>query len=357
MLNQGVDPARILFANPCKSPAALVFARQASVIRTTYDNIDELDKIKVHMPEAELLLRIYAEDDGALINLGDKFGAHLDTTEPLLSRARDLGLEVIGASFHVGKNHHITSILFFSLAFPLFSPFHLVFQFIFCFLVVYPKNPMWRKLGQQILAGTGATNPTSFANAIKNARQVFLQAEQLGYNPTILDVGGGFQDSHFEAMAAVLRDTIHAEFPSGVNVIAEPGRFYARSAYTLACRVISKRRQIGSAAAAGVPDMLYQNDGVYGNFMNVIMEKEAMMPSLVTRGPRQVGQHRYSIWGPTCDSIDCVAREVTLDVEVRLGDWLKYKNMGGQYTIYLLVWAVNLGLTGDSIHYDHRDPV
>ena len=188
---------------------------------------------------------------------------------------------------------------------------------------------MWRKLGQQILAGTGATNPTSFANAIKNARQVFLQAEHLGYSPTILDVGGGFQDSHFEAMAAVLRDTIRAEFPSGVNVIAEPGRFYARSAYTLACRVISKRRQLGSAAAAGVPDMLYQNDGVYGNFMNVIMEKEAMMPSLVARGPRQVGQYRYSIWGPTCDSIDCVAREVTLDAEVRLGDWLKYRNMGG----------------------------
>ncbi|KAJ5104449.1 hypothetical protein NUU61_001796 [Penicillium alfredii] len=298
VLNQGVDPARILFANPCKSPAALVYARQAGVIRTTFDNLDELDNIKAHMPEAQLLLRIYANDDGALICLGEKFGAHLDTVQPLLSRAWELELDVIGVSFHVG---------------------------------------------------TGATNPTSFAKAINHARLVFTQAQRLGFTPTILDIGGGFVDSHFEPTASLLRETIRAEFPAGVTVIAEPGRFYARSAYTLACRVISRRRQLGSAAAAGVPDMLYQNDGVYGNFMNVIMEKEVMGPSVVegtrgkdisggkcekdsedlsSRGISGAGEQRYSIWGPTCDSIDCVVRETTLEREVAVGDWLKYRNMG-----------------------------
>lgn len=104
VLNQGVvDPTRILFANPCKSPAALVFARQAGVTRTTFDNFDELSKIKTHMPEAQLLLRIYANDGGAIIGLGEKFGAHLDATQPLLLRAWELGLDVVGVSFHVGE--------------------------------------------------------------------------------------------------------------------------------------------------------------------------------------------------------------------------------------------------------------
>jgi ornithine decarboxylase len=97
--------------------------------------------------------------------------------------------------------------------------------------------------------------------------------------------------------------------------------------------------------------MLYQNDGIYGNFMNVIMEKEIMVPHLVNIGKikggiplnnkanavsKKVGAveskstaHRYSIWGPTCDSTDCVVREVSLDTEVNIGDWLKYKDMGG----------------------------
>lgn len=102
VLRHGVDPTRIIFANPCKSPVSLLYARQVGVTRTTFDNIDEIYKIKEYTPKAQLLLRIYASDEGALISLGDKFGAPLDTVQPLLSLARDLDLNVIGVSFHVG---------------------------------------------------------------------------------------------------------------------------------------------------------------------------------------------------------------------------------------------------------------
>lgn len=79
-----------------------MFARRARILKTTFDNIDELDTIKTHMPEAQLFLRIYANDDSAVIGLGEKFGAQLDTTPTLLARARELKLNVIGISFHVG---------------------------------------------------------------------------------------------------------------------------------------------------------------------------------------------------------------------------------------------------------------
>lgn len=103
MLNLGVDPARILFANPCKAPRALEYARKTGVPRTTFDNLDELEKIKKYMPTAQLFLRIWANDDNALICLSEKFGARLDSTRQLLSRAWELDLNVIGVSFHVGK--------------------------------------------------------------------------------------------------------------------------------------------------------------------------------------------------------------------------------------------------------------
>lgn len=194
--------------------------------------------------------------------------------------------------------------------------------------------------------GTGSSNPSSFCQAIKDARYAFLQAQQLGLRPTVLDIGGGFEDNSFERITSSIRNAIGSGFSSGITIIAEPGRFYARGAYTLACRVISKRRQMTSAAAAGIPDMLYQNDGIYGNFMNVIMEKEVMVPRLAggRHGPRpflgdfeghreeEGDVYKYSIWGPTCDSIDRVVRETSFYCEVSVGDWLIYRNMGGELT-------------------------
>jgi ornithine decarboxylase len=41
---------------------------------------------------------------------------------------------------------------------------------------------------------------------------------------------------------------------------------------------------------------------------------------------------RSSIWGPTCDSIDCVCSVAMLPRGLRVGDWLAFDNMGA-YTI------------------------
>lgn len=177
----------------------------------------------------------------------------------------------------------------------------------------------------------------------------------------MLDIGGGFQDSNFERITSSVHKTLCEEIPPHVQVIAEPGRYFARSAYTLACKVISRRRQIGETRR---PDMLYQNDGVYGSFMNVVMEKEIMQPSLITpyshgeTVKRQQGEHRYSIWGPTCDSMDCVVRDTVLESEVRVGDWLKYKNMGGRSHISPFFYAnVKTMANKHSLYHRHSHPI
>ncbi|EAL85417.1 type III PLP-dependent enzyme [Aspergillus fumigatus Af293] len=303
VLSLGVDPCRIIFANPCKSVSSLVFAARTGVTRTTFDNLDELDNIRTFLPNAELVLRLYASDSDALINLGEKFGATVEASLPLLQRARELGLDVCGVSFHVG---------------------------------------------------TGASNASAYVTAIRDAKIVFGYGKSLGFDMNLLDIGGGFQDSNLEDIACVLRPILKEEFP-GVRLLAEPGRYYVRSAYTLACKVLSRRRHSGTDHHDR-PDMLYQNDGVYGNFMNVLIEKETVRPSLVaytwpfhSRGNntrRKLEEHRYTIWGPTCDSMDCVAKDVPMTSEIRIGDWLKYKNMGA-YTI-----ATATQFNGFSNQYD-----
>lgn len=207
--------------------------------------------------------------------------------------------------------------------------------------------------------GTGAKSPTAFSKAIQHARQVFTQANNLGFTPSILDIGGGFEDSSFESISSHILQSIRTEFAAGVTAIAEPGRFYARSAYTLVSRVIARRRQMGVAAVQGVPDMLYQNDGVYGSFMNVVMEKEVMVPVLVRRGKSKGNkEYRYSVWGPTCDGIDCVAKEARFGEEVMIGDWLKYMNMGGTYfNLRGIEGFCGISADFNSIHEYHGDEV
>lgn len=158
----------------------------------------------------------------------------------------------------------------------------------------------------------------------------------MGFHMSVLDIGGGFQDHNFECMAAGLREALAREFPHSLpRLIAEPGRFYATPFYTMVCRITSRRTQAGP----GSVDMLYQNDGLYGCFSCKWSEASVFTPILIQPPlgkkalPRVEGEHRYSLWGPTCDSVDLVAEEMVFNCEVRPGDWLKYQDMGGGYNI------------------------
>ena len=46
ILNMGVDPSRIIYANPCKQALFIRYAAQKEVRMMTFDNVDELYKIK-----------------------------------------------------------------------------------------------------------------------------------------------------------------------------------------------------------------------------------------------------------------------------------------------------------------------
>lgn len=92
-----------------------------------------------------------------------------------------------------------------------------------------------------------------------DAKLIFDQTKEIGTHLELLDVGGGFQDCNFESMAKALANGSFHAFPESVSVIAEPGRYYVRRAYTLACKVIARRKHIASHST---PDFLYQNDGI-----------------------------------------------------------------------------------------------
>ncbi|KAK4242494.1 pyridoxal-dependent decarboxylase [Achaetomium macrosporum] len=293
VLGLGVDPSRIIYAQPCKTNSYVRYVASQGVRQMTFDNADELRKIARLYPEAELFLRILTDDSSSLCRLSLKFGASLDSTDKLLALARELGLNVVGVSFHVGS---------------------------------------------------GASDPGAFLKAVQDAHVVFQQAASHGFCLRTLDVGGGFcSDRSFEKMAGVLRSALDEYFPahSGINIIAEPGRYYASSAFTLACNIIA-RRTIEDVSAASY--MVYVNDGLYGNFSSIMFDHQHPVAKVLRAGGRTlyntpaaeatdaVHGIEYSIWGPTCDGIDRISESIRFPVLLDVGDWLYFEDMGA-YTM------------------------
>lgn len=276
VLSLGIDASRIIYAQPCKTKSYLRHAAKVGVKQMTFDNSDELFKIKGCYPDAELVLRILTDDSASLCRLSAKYGASLGEANELLRLARDLQLNVVGVSFHVGS---------------------------------------------------GASDPSSFRKSVQDARQVFDEASTLGYDMKLLDVGGGFVDETFELFAGALNDALEDYFPGDVRIIGEPGRYYASNAFTLAANVIARREVVGQTLDERAY-MLYLNDGVYGNFSNIIFDHQHPVPQVLQANPASTRPTEYSIWGPTCDGIDVITERYFLPGTVDVGDWLFFENMG-----------------------------
>ncbi|XP_077547545.1 ornithine decarboxylase-like [Haemaphysalis longicornis] len=273
----GVAPGRIIYANPCKTRSFIKHAAALGVDLMTFDNELELHKVHELYPAARLVLRLRVDDSGSVCQLGLKFGCELDDAPRLLARARSLGLAVVGVSFHVGSN---------------------------------------------------SREPQSFARAIASAREVFDHGLALGFPMTLLDIGGGYPGDRgfqglFDQIAHTINDSLAEHFPeeSGVRVIAEPGRFFVASAFTLYTTVIAKRE-------AGGRPMYYLNDGVYGSFNCTVFDHAEPVPFALRGGGPLVA---CSLWGPTCDSMDLVLEDALLP-ELQPGDWVVFENMGA-YTL------------------------
>jgi len=281
-------PTDILYANPCKQKTHLRHAAQRGVTIMTFDNATELQKIKENHSKADLLLRIVTDDSQSICKFSQKFGAHFSDCAALLEMSVQLGLNVVGVSFHVGS---------------------------------------------------GCMSVSAFTYALEMSRKVFDLAEQIGIKMSVLDIGGGFPGSDepgrltFAEVAKAISDKIDNLFPT-IRVIAEPGRYFAAACASLAVSVIAKRKIIPDPADK--PDssqeadeyLYYVNEGVYGCFNNLFFDHAVVKPNPL-KPSRDL--HKCTVFGPTCDGLDCIMKNTCLP-ELEVGDWLYFTDMGA-YTI------------------------
>jgi ornithine decarboxylase len=262
---------KIIFSNTIKDRDTLRKIRRYKPL-VTYDNADELTKIKEHCDTAGVVLRLKVPDIGSQVEMSSKFGAEPAEARDLIAQAFALGLVVEGLSFHVGSQ---------------------------------------------------CTTFDNYTAALDITSQIFHDARKKGYPVKIVDIGGGFPvpyDSRvpqFEKLAAIINAECERLFPADVDVIAEPGRFMVATAAVLVSEIVGKARRDGKI-------FYHINDGVYHTFSGVVYDHWIPNFHAFRTGRPEV----CAVVGPTCDSFDKISLSEQLPADLQIGDCLYTENIG-----------------------------
>ncbi len=266
---------QIIFSNTIKDRQTLARIRQYRPL-VTYDNADEVRKIKAHCDSAGLVLRLKVPDTGSQVEMSSKFGCEPGDAMGLVDAAFAAGLTVEGLSFHVGSQ---------------------------------------------------CTNFDNYAAALAITAELFHAARKKGYPLNLIDIGGGFpvpydaQSPRFERLARLLNREFARLFPDDIEILAEPGRFMVATAATLVSEIIGKARRDGKV-------FYHINDGVYHTFSGVVYDHWVPTFAAFRRGPAEV----CAVVGPTCDSFDKITLSANLPGNLQIGDCLITENIGAYST-------------------------
>ena len=261
---------RIIFANTTKTKETLEALDQYKPL-VTYDNRDELHKIRKHAPHAGVVLRLRVPNTGSMVELSTKFGCEPGEAVDLVLEAFRIGLEVEGLSFHVGSQ---------------------------------------------------CTNFENYVQALNIAAAVMQEAKTRGHQIKILDIGGGFPvryDRHvkpFSLLAKMINAEIKRLFPGDIQILAEPGRFFVATAATLVARIIGRAVRDGKTC-------YFIDDSVYHTFSGIIFDHCQYHVAAFRKGKGEI----CAVFGQTCDGLDCISQAETLPA-LDIDDLVYSENIG-----------------------------
>ncbi|TFG62625.1 MAG: type III PLP-dependent enzyme [Spirochaetales bacterium] len=263
---------KIIYANTIKRVDTLHILNKYEPL-VTYDNAEELKKIKAHCPDAGVVLRVKVPDTGSMVPLSSKFGAHPGEAVDLILAAAELGLTVEGLSFHVGSQ---------------------------------------------------CVNNENFVQALQICHELFEEADSRGIDSLrLLDIGGGFPVEYtpevhpIEQLAEIINSELDRLFPAETAIIAEPGRFISATAGIVVTKILGKAVREGKTC-------YYLDDGIYHTFSGVIFDHQNYVLKSIKQGEPKI----CAVFGPTCDSLDTISLAENLPEELELEDYLYAENIG-----------------------------
>ncbi|GBQ67757.1 diaminopimelate decarboxylase [Ameyamaea chiangmaiensis NBRC 103196] len=284
-LDAGASPDHISFGNTVKKASAIEAAYAAGVRMFVFDSGEELEKIARHAPGSKVYCRLIVANEGAEWPLSRKFGTSVSHARDLMLRARDMGLDPYGLSFHVGSQQ---------------------------------------------------TSTEAYEAAIAQVAMLFTDLSAAGLDLRMVNMGGGFPIRYREDVPEIdqFADTIHRALRQhfGNNLpetIVEPGRFIVAEAGVVSTEVVLVSKRGNDKG----PRWVYLDIGRFGGLAET--EGESIRYALRT-GHDGDETGPVAIAGPTCDGADIMYEKApyALPLSLRAGDRIEVLGTGAYVTTY-----------------------
>jgi len=278
----GIAPERCIHTHPIKKPADIDHAYAAGVRTFVVDNPGEAAKFHGRPTGIEVLVRLAFPNACAKSDLSTKFGVNPAEAELVVKNVLAAGVGFAGFSFHVGSQ---------------------------------------------------GSSLEPFRRAMRATVELSHTLERtLGVRARTIDIGGGVPVCYREQMptiadlGAIVDEELGAD-RDAFTWLAEPGRFLSASAMTLLSSVVG-------TATRGGKMWHYLDDGLYGAYSNILTED--VHPPLLSLDEvcgDAANEHRpVTLAGPTCDSVDVVARDYPMP-PLAVGDVVVSPMMGAYTTV------------------------
>ena len=164
LLALNVPANEIFYSNPIKPIQYVEYAARKGVEWFVLDSVDELRKIVSVCPDAKLYLRVETQNIGADWPLTGKFGATLPEIHQIIEESKRLNVNLEGVTFHVGSQ---------------------------------------------------CRNLDNWRIGVENAKLVFSMLRGNGFEPKLLDIGGGFPVQYTKPIPSI--DEISTSINSAIK--------------------------------------------------------------------------------------------------------------------------------------------
>lgn len=283
-LAKGAAPESISYGNTIKKRRDVARAYEQGVRLFATDSAADLANIAEVAPGAQVFCRVLVDNTGSRTPFGRKFGCLPETAVELLVRARELGLDPVGVSFHSGS--------------------------------------------QQL-------EPSAWEHGISAAQRVFAGCAERGLELRMVNLGGGLPASYTESAPPLadyvqrIEEALDRCFPSArPELLVEPGRFIVGDAGVLRSEVV-----LVTDSCDGERRWVYLDIGRYNGLAET--EGEAITYRLRTsRDGDEVGP--VVLAGPTCDGDDVLYQRTRYELPrtLRGGDWVDLLSAGAYTASY-----------------------
>tara|TARA_B100000700_G_scaffold329317_1_gene450537 strand:+ start:1409 stop:2587 length:1179 start_codon:yes stop_codon:yes gene_type:complete len=301
LVNKNFPKSRAYYMNTVKSRDHIKEAYENYNIRDfALDTKDELQKIIEATNNAKdliLYVRVSISNEHAEIDLSQKFGALPNEALGLLRLAK-LHAKKVGLSFHVGSQ---------------------------------------------------CMHPISYAKGIRELGNIIKKTKII---PDIINVGGGFPSIYPDLNPQPLQNYIdeikkafnNLKLEKKPELLCEPGRALVAESGSTIVKVVLRKKQ-----------KLYINDGTYGSLFDAGVPNFVLPTRMISNG-RAASKKltAFSLYGPTCDSIDYMKGPFILPNNLKEGDYIEI----GQLGAYALTFRTKFnGFYSDKIFEVQDKPI